>query len=140
MTFTDEVNSIIDTHLDPVLDRATILPEQFTDNLKSDIVSAAEAKVNEAKTAVMTQIDALVAGCARRRLGEMVEVGQDGSQRTLQSGLTFGDLATSIQIIEGIVRSFFVLILGQSFSVAQYDLHTFIITLLDCDCWTLPWP
>ena len=105
MTFADEINSIIDTHLNPVLDRATFLPEPFTENLKSAIVSAAEAKVNEAKTAVITQIDALVVGCSRRSLGEIVEVGQDGSQRMLQGGLTFGDLATLIQVTEGVVRS-----------------------------------
>ena len=105
LTFTDELNSVVETYLDPVLDSAGIFPQEFTDNLKTSIVSEAEAKVNEAKAAVIAQIDALVVGCQRRRLGE-IEVGQDGSQRMLEGGLTFGDLATSIQVLDGIVSSF----------------------------------
>lgn len=102
LTFSDELNSIVDKYLDPVLDRATIFPVEFTTNIKTVVASAAEVKVNEVKTAVITEIDALMGGCQRRRLGE-IEVGQDGSQRMLQGGLTFGDLATSIEVIDGVV-------------------------------------
>lgn len=102
LTFTDELNSIVESYLDPVLDSATIFPEEFTDNIKSTIVSAAEAKVNEAKAAVITEIGALIGECQRRRLGE-IEIGLDGSQRRLQGGLTFGGLAASIQVIDGVV-------------------------------------
>lgn len=105
LTFTNEINYIVDAHLAPVRDRAAFLSEDFFNDLKSAIAPAAEAKVNEAKTAVITQLDALVVGCTRRRLGEMVVVGEDGSQRKLQGGLTFDDLATSIQMIEGVVSS-----------------------------------
>ena len=87
-----------------MLDRATILPESFTDNVKSAIVSAAEAKVNEAKTAVITRLDALFKGCERRRLGEVVEVKQDGSQRMLTGELAFSDLSQSIEVlVDGVV-------------------------------------
>ena len=69
---------------------------------KAEIVSAAETKVNEVKTAVVTQIDAVITGCSSRRLGE-IEVNEDGSQRMLNGGLKFGDLATAIQVIDGVV-------------------------------------
>ena len=69
---------------------------------KAEIVSAAETKVNEVKTAVVTQIDAVITGCSSRRLGE-IEVNEDGSQRMLSGGLKFGDLATAIQVIDGVV-------------------------------------
>ena len=102
-TFTDKLNSIVETHLDPVLDEATIFPESFTNNIKSTIASTAEAKTNEAKTAVMAQLDTLYDNCKRHRLGEVAEVAQDGSQRMLGDGLKFSDLATSIQVIDGVV-------------------------------------
>lgn len=104
-TFTDELNSIVETHLDPVLDRATIFPESFATNITAAIVSAAEAKVNEAKASVIAQLDTLFENCGRR-LGEVAEVAQDGSQRMLGDGLKFSDLATSIQeAIDGVVSS-----------------------------------
>lgn len=77
---------------------------------KTEIVSAAETKVNEVKTAVITQIDVVITGCSRRLLRE-IEVNQDGSQRMLTEGLKFGDLATSIQVIDGVVSFHIVLIL-----------------------------
>ena len=92
----------METYLDPVLDGATIFPQEFTDNVKTTIVSEAEAKVNEVKATVIAEIDALVGGCQRRLLGE-IEVGKDGSQRMLQNGLTFESLAASIEVIDGIV-------------------------------------
>lgn len=102
LTFNGELNSIVDTYLDPVLDRATIFPETFTSSIKTSIVTVAEARVNQAKAEVVAQLDSLSGSCINRRLGEM-EVGRDGSQRKLVGGLTFGNLATSIQVIEGVV-------------------------------------
>lgn len=103
-TFADELNSILDTYLDPVLDKSTILPESFNDNIKSSIVSAAETKAIEVQNAVTARLDALLGSCGRRRLGDTVEVGRDGSQRLLTDGLTFGNLAASIQsTIDGVV-------------------------------------
>lgn len=58
--------------------------------------------MNQAKAEVVAQLDSLSGSCINRRLGEM-EVGRDGSQRKLVGGLTFGNLATSIQVIEGVV-------------------------------------
>ena len=102
-TFSDELNSILDKYLDPVLDKAMILPQSFSDNIKSVIVSAAESKVNEVKDSVNTHLGVLSGNCSRRHLGSMVEVEQDGAQRLLASGLTFADLAVSIQAIDGVV-------------------------------------
>lgn len=118
LSFTDELNSILEKYLDPVLGKSTIFPETFTNNLKTSTVAAAEAKVDEAKTAVIAQLDELAGGCVRRSLGETV-LGQDGSQRMLTSGLTFGGLAASIQVIDGIVSDY---ILGSFFFIvlAQY--------------------
>jgi len=47
----DELKSIIDANLNPVLERATttILPSAFIDNIKLNIVSKTEAKVNVVK-------------------------------------------------------------------------------------------
>ena len=84
--------------------RAPFFPDSFTNNIKATIVSAADAKVNEVKTEVILSLDSLFANCERRRLGESMEVAQDGSsQRILQSGLTFSDLTQSIEVIDGVV-------------------------------------
>ena len=85
-----------------MLDKAVILSESFSDDIKSVIVSAAESKVNEVKSWVTTQLDVLFDNCQKdRRLGDFIEVEQDGSQsRALSSGLTFANLAASIQIID----------------------------------------
>ena len=88
--------------LDPVIGRAPFLPSSFTDNVKASIVSEAETKVNEVETKVISQLNSLLGNCARRRLSQM-ELTEDGSQRMLQGGLNFGDLATSIEVIEGVV-------------------------------------
>lgn len=135
LTFNDELNSIVDKYLDPVLVRATIFPETFTSNIKTSIVTAAEAKVNQAKAEVVTQLDSLSGNCVNRRLGEM-EVGKDGSQRKLTGGLTFGNLATSIQTIEGVV----------SLPYLSIVLLLYFLFILDCtfdkisDCkrWAVP--
>lgn len=103
LTFTDELNTIVDMTLNPVIERAPFLPSSFTDNVKSTIVSEAETKVNQVKSTIVAQLNSLLGNCARRRLGEM-EVHQDGSQRMLVGGLNFGDLATSIEVIDGVVR------------------------------------
>ena len=80
------------------------MPESFNDNIKSSIVSAAETKAIEVQNAVTTRLDALLGSCGRRRLGDTVEVGRDGSQRLLTDGLTFGNLAASIQsTVDGVV-------------------------------------
>ena len=130
-TFSNEINSIVETHLDPVLDRATIFPESFTHNIKSAIVSATEAKVNEAKAAVIAQLDALFESCGRRRLGEVAELPQDGSQRMLAAdGLKFGDLATSIQVIDGVV-SFVVICLF--FVLFMYQVHLTFVLIQCCE-------
>ena len=63
--------------------------------------------MNDVKTAVITQIDAVITGCLRRRLGK-IEVNPDGSQRMLSGGLKFGDFATAIQVIDGVVSFQFV--------------------------------
>ena len=102
LTFSDELNDIVDTTLNPVLDKAPFLPTSFTDNVKSTITSAAQAKVNEVKAAVIAKLNALSGNCSRRRLGE-IEVGQDGSQRMLQGGLNLNDLASSIEVVDGVV-------------------------------------
>lgn len=101
-TFTDELNSIIDANLNPVLDKAAILPAAFTDNIKSTIASAAEAKVNAVKSAVITQLNAL-SGCSRRGLGATARINRDGSQRMLTGGSTFNNLATSLEAVNGVV-------------------------------------
>lgn len=136
LTFTDELNSIVDGTLDPVLDRATILPSPFVENVKSAIVVAAEIKVNEAKAAVIAQLDALFEGCEeRRQLGERVEVEKDGSQRVLIGGLTFADLAPSIEIIDGLVSS---LLLQFYTSQASANFTPAACYNIDCQCWALP--
>jgi hypothetical protein len=105
LTFTDELNTIVDMTLNPVIARAPFLPSSFTDNVKASIVSEAEAKVNEVKTEVISQLNSLLGNCARRRLSQM-KLNEDGSQRMLQGGLNFGDLATSIEVIDGVVSVF----------------------------------
>ena len=102
LTFTDELNTIVDMTLNPVIARAPFLPSSFTDNVKASIVSEAEAKVNEVKTEVISQLNSLLGNCAQRRLSQM-KLNEDGSQRMLQGGLNFGDLATSIEVIDGVV-------------------------------------
>lgn len=106
LTFTDELNSIIDRYLNPVMSRASFFPESFTNNIKAAIVSTAGDKVNEVKTAVILSLDSLFGNCESRRLSESIDVEQDGSQRILQGGLTFSDLAQSIEVINGVVRFF----------------------------------
>lgn len=86
-----------------MLDVATILPATLAENIKSTIVTVAEARVNEVKTSVIAQLDSLFGSCRRRHLSEVAEVGQDGSQRILTGGLTFRDLASSVQVIDGVV-------------------------------------
>ena len=102
LTFSDELNAVIDMTLNPVLARASFIPASIIDTVKSSIIPLAETKVNEVKDAVVSQLNALSGNCARRRLGEM-EVHHDGSQRMLQGGLNFADLATSIEVIDGVV-------------------------------------
>ena len=108
LTFSNQLNSILDTYLDPVLHKAIILPESFSDDVKSIIVTAAESKVNEVKNSVNAQLDVLFGNCVRRRLGNFVEVKQDGSERLLTTLSTFTDLAASIQsIVDGVVSHHF---------------------------------
>eukprot|EP00956_Cyclotella_meneghiniana_P010293 scaffold14196_cov27-Cyclotella_meneghiniana.AAC.3 len=82
----DELKSIIDANLNPVLERATttILPSAFIDNIKLNIVSKTEAKVNVVKVP---------------SLGAIYEVNGDGS--ILTGGSTFYDVATSLEAIKG---------------------------------------
>lgn len=98
LSFTGELNPILDTYLDPVLNRAPFLPEHFSDSVKAAIVFSADAKVNEVKGAIVSQLDALSGHCASRRLG-LTEVEEDGSQRMLQKDLTFSSLAASINVL-----------------------------------------
>ena len=102
LSFTGVLNTIIDTSLDPVLDKASFLPEDFTNDIKSTIVSAADTKVNEVKNTVVNQIGALIGNCARRRLGE-IELSRGGSQRFPEADLTFNAFAASIQVM-GVVE------------------------------------
>ena len=105
LSFMGELNSILDTYLDPVLNRTPFLPGQFSDSIKLAIVSSADAKVNEVKDVVVAKLDAFSGKCARRRLG-VFEVNEDGSQRMLQNDFTFRSLAASINIF-GVVSLWF---------------------------------
>lgn len=98
LSLTGELNPILDTYLDPVLNRAPFLPEHFSDSVKAAIVFSADAKVNEVKGAIVSQLDALSGHCASRRLG-LTQVEEDGSQRMLQKDLTFSSLAASINVL-----------------------------------------
>lgn len=103
-TFADELNAIVDNAIDPVIAKAPFLPASFAYNVKSTIVSQASTKVNQVKAAVITRLNTLNGSCSRR-LSE-TEVQQDGSQRMLQTGRKFSDLAGSIQTINGVVSPF----------------------------------
>ena len=103
-TFSNEIDSILDTYLDPVLDKAVILSDSFGDDIKSVIVSTAESKVNEVKSQIITQLDAFFGDCAGAAR-DLAEIEQDGSQRILTNGLTFANLAASIQATDGVVSS-----------------------------------
>lgn len=105
LSFAGELNTIVNMALNPVIDRASFLPTQFTDTIKSTIVSTAEGKINEVKSTVISQINALAGGCARRRLGAM-ELNEDGSQRMLELDMTFNNLAGLIQTQVSNVVSF----------------------------------
>jgi hypothetical protein len=102
LTFTDELNTIVDTTLDPVIANAPFLPPSFTDDLKASIVILAELKVNEVKAAIIAEISTLLGTCDRRRLEQMT-LNEDGSQRMLQEDLNFAGIAKSIEAIDGVV-------------------------------------
>lgn len=100
--FASELNSILDQYLDPIIPETPLIPVSLTDNIKAQIVSAADSKVNDVKNEIITVIDSIQ--CSGRRL-EVVEVDQYGQQRMLQNDLTFDFLAEELLKFAGVVRS-----------------------------------
>ena len=98
LSFNDELITIVDTVLDPVIAEQSFLPSTFTNPFKDAIVLTANTKVNQIKSAIIAEIDSLRTGCGRR-LGA-IELNEDRSQRMLQSDLRFSVLAASIQIAD----------------------------------------
>lgn len=137
--FTDELESIVDKHLDPMLEKVAIFPVTFTDNMKSSIASVAEAKVEIVKTKIVDHLTDLSAACERRLLGN-TEVQQDGSQRMLQGLLLFSDFARSIEFLDGVVSSSHVL----HHMLALWSLIVLTFSFMsyptDCNGWTLSEP
>lgn len=97
--FASELNSILDQYLDPIIPETPLLPVSLTDNIKAQIVSAADSKVNDVKNEIITVIDSIQ--CSGRRL----EVDQYGQQKMLQNDLTFDFLAEELLKFAGVVRS-----------------------------------
>lgn len=102
LSFSDELSDILDEYLDPALAKAPFIPSSLTANVKSTIVSAADSKVNQVKSFIVTKIDSFATECDARRLGE-IEIDQFGSQRLLSSDLTFKDLSDAIESLSGVV-------------------------------------
>ena len=92
--FDGAMHAILDKYFD--LSDNPILPASLTATIKEEIVSVADAKVKTIKQGIIGKINDIP--CSVRRL-EMHEVDGYGSQRILQSDLTFAALETAIKSI-----------------------------------------
>lgn len=99
--FASELNSILDQYLDPILSKAPLLPTSLSNNIKSEVVGAADSKVNEVKTKINNVIDSIP--CSGRRM-DVMEIDQHGQQRMMQSDLTFDFLTDELLAFDGVVR------------------------------------
>jgi len=96
----NELGSIVDHYIAPKIG-GTILDgnPSVVDEIKTFISSQAHTVTNAIKRNITSLIERI--SCVHRRMDKM-EIGQDGSQRLLQSGKTFASLVEEILLFDGV--------------------------------------